>query len=96
MLTIILILLTRWFWISRDELLWKGIVKCSFYSQAKTPGKTCQNVSPGTPSLMYEYRLAHHVPQILVQDEFVHSGGINDVQFSDDGSMLASCGQDGR
>ena len=87
----------RWFWISRDELLWKGIVKHSFYSQAKAPGKTCQNVSPGTPSWMYEYRrLAQHVPQILILEEWVHPGGINDVQFSDDGSMFATCGHDGR
>ena len=86
-----------WFWISRDELLWKGIVERSFYSQAKAPGKNCRNVCPGTPGWMYEYRrLAQHVPQILVQEECVHLGGVNDVQFSDDGSMLASCGQDGR
>ena len=46
---------------------------------------------------MYEYRrLAQHVPQILVQEECVHPGGVNDVQFSDDGSMFATCGQDGR
>ena len=92
-----LTIMFRWFWISRDDLLWKGIVKHKFYGQVEAPEKICRNVSPGTPNWMYEYRrLARYVPQILVNEEMSHPGGVNDVQFSDDGSMFASCGQDGR
>ena len=87
-------------------MLWKEIVHYSFYRQAREPVKSnkkitshkaCTHLSPGTPTWMDEFRrLAHHVPQLLLDDEHVHSGGVTDVQFSEDGSMFATCGQDGR
>ena len=82
------------------------MVQHRFYSQVKASAnilgkdasaKNYQHLSPGTPSWMDEFcRLAHHVPQLLVHEESVHPGGVNDVQFSEDGSMFATCGQDGR
>ena len=59
--------------------------------------KACGQLSPGTLCWRDEfYCLTHAVPKLLVQEESLHPFGINDVQFSDDGSLVATCGRDGR
>ena len=42
------------------------------------------------------HRLCDQVPQVLRRKEAAHPGGVTDLAFSGDGSLLASCGRDGR
>ena len=98
----------RWLLISRDDLLWRkscrtfcivnrqGFLDNSFHYNIVFV-KACGQLSPGTLSWRDEfYRLTHNVPKVIVQEEILHPFGINDVQFCQDGSMVATCGRDGR
>ena len=59
--------------------------------------KACFNLSPGTPTWRDEFRrVSHHVPQHFLSEESIHSGGVNHVAFSSDGTMFATCGLDAR
>jgi len=81
----------RWFWLTRDDILWKERVQTLFKTKALS------NLSPGTPTWRDEFRrLSHHVPQCFHTEESVHDGGVTHVVFSSDGSMFATCGEDAR
>ena len=82
----------RWLWIARSDVLWRQKVKVELSSPASS------QLSPGTSSWREEHRrlveaVPRHPSSPLTSH---HQGAVTHLTFSQDGEMMATCGEDAR
>ena len=81
----------RWLWIARSDGLWRQKVRAELPSHAS-------QLSPGTSSWREEHRrLLELVPRHPSSPLTAHhQGAVTHLTFSQDGEMMATCGEDAR
>ena len=82
----------RWLWIARSDGLWRQKVRSELDSPASS------QLSPGTSSWREEHRrlveaVPRHPSSPLTSH---HQGAVTHLTFSQDGEMMATCGEDAR
>lgn len=78
----------RWAEITRDNLLWKWLLRRDFRTDTTT-------IRPGAACWRDEYeRLVDRVPKVRVQSLTLHTDEVLHVAFSHDGNDLVSCSKD--
>lgn len=78
----------RWYEVSRDNLLWKSLLRRDFKSKVVT-------LRPEATSWLSEYeRLVNAVPKIKIQTLSHHTDEVLHVTFSHDGTEIVSCSKD--
>ena len=83
----------RWLWIARSDGLWRQKIRAELSSPASW------ELSPGTSSWREEHRrLVELVPRYPFSPltSPVHQGAVTHLTFSQDGEMMATCGEDAR